>query len=123
MGYYFRGHIDIVLKPTTPKEIIDFIVNGDYHKLNHTLFFLDRGYSLGGLTQFFDLPKPTLEITNKGYYHLIKDVDINYGNDEIEQFVRLLEPHAASRKKNYCVGWYQGEDQQERINLYINESK
>lgn len=91
----------------------------------HKLFSLKRWTVL--FTQCYDLPHPQLIRRSKDgiasfflyKYTLELHSDINYGFDEINEFMHWIKPYISGSKKKQYVGWYRGEDQQEQINLYI----
>jgi hypothetical protein len=56
------------------------------------------------------------------YWQLQLSGDINCGLNEIAEFVDWITPYIAGRKKHTYVGWYQGEDQEKRINIYVDKS-
>ena len=47
--------------------------------------------------------------------------DLNHGYDAINGFVDYITPYIAGHKPKQYIGWYKGEDQNERINLYAKK--
>lgn len=53
---------------------------------------------------------PFWEITLRG--------DLNFGYDAINGFVEYITPYLAGHKPKQYIGWYKGENQNQRIELY-----
>lgn len=52
------------------------------------------------------------------FWHLTLHGDLNYGYEAINGFVEYITPYLSGHKPKQYIGWYKGEDQNERINLY-----
>jgi len=51
-------------------------------------------------------------------WHLRLIGDLSHSYDAINGFVEYITPYLAGHKPKQYIGWYKGEDQNERINLY-----
>lgn len=140
MGYYFRLHINTILKKDIPQEVIEILnthINGNVYEnfpaisiveevyeqtpkppIDHPFFNQKRWMNL--FHCHIDLPKPQFFQHPGGYYELQLDAEINYGYEEITQFVNWISPYIAGRKKKQFIGWYKGESYEtSTINLYV----
>lgn len=124
MGYYVRFETKkICLRRDIPIEVRDFLENhihGDmsYPNPDHKLFHsTSRWHSL--FSKFEGLDSSYIHLRDDGYIELYINCDINYGYDEIELFVDWITPFIAGHKPKEYVGWYQGEGQDRKHNVYI----
>lgn len=126
MSYYFQVRINVQLKKDTPVEVISFIRDciqkpeeRPEPTWDHPFFGCQRWDCIfhqsafqkdGPFIKGSDPAKP---------YQLQIHADINYGLDEILEFVKWISPFIHGRKKKKYIGWYKGEDSSTgKINLY-----
>lgn len=126
MGYYTEFHFKMNLRKDTPAEIIRFIhwqvvLKRDDPQGNipdHKFFKLDRWETLFSTSGLGHEPPAFFETPNN-YHTLVLNGEVNYGYEEVEEFVNWISPHIAGRKKKQFIGWSKGENWEcSRINHY-----
>lgn len=125
MSYYTELKIEkINLRKDTPENVVVFlndIINNeifDRPNINHPLFDCERWDHLFIKSAF--LPHgPSLKKLDSGYFELGLWTDINHGIDEINQLIDWITPFVAGRKKHFYIGYYKGETDEKRTNIYI----
>lgn len=102
----------------------------------HKLFSSERGHGFRIFHHFNGCSHPYIQpnwrcyskfADNPNNYKPYWDVrlsgDLNYGYDAIHEVVDFLGPYIAGHRPKKYVGWYKGEDQTLRINLYYSPNK
>jgi hypothetical protein len=129
MGYYYEFHFKAILKKETPNlvtEIINLHVNRkewpeDDSMPDHEFFTLRRWSRVFSHSAFLEEMQRFIPRA-ENYWLLELHTEINYGYEEIQQFVDWISPYVAGRKQKQYVGWYKGEDDRQRINLYVQRT-
>jgi hypothetical protein len=127
----------IRLRKDVPEDVVGFLkktlVDGDigiYKEifnnkdvpppgLDHPFFKCQRWFMLF-LSKNWDDNLGGGKFFKDGDYWVI-DLDTEFKNydNEIKKFIDWVSPFVVGRKKKQYVGWYRGEDGQNRINIYI----
>lgn len=136
MGYYTRLHIDVRLKRETPKEFLrvidaeicqrpwNSILPAVDPKINHPFFNCYRWPAMFTCINFNESLGSTFRKHKAHGYWLLKiDTEFKNYDDEIELFVDWISPWIIGRKKKQYIGWYQGEGDDHRTNIYVETAK
>lgn len=127
MGCYTQFHCKVNLRKDIPDDVALLINHMIYDNvwgedLNvqswHTLFTLERWENLFMTSAFLDGRPRFIRKTN-GYYELELHCDINYGHNEVQEFVKWISPYVAGRKKKQYIGWWKNEDVNWTCNEYV----
>lgn len=125
MGYYTEFHCKTILRKDTPDDVVLLISHMIYDHVWgedmgvgswHRLFTLER-WELIFMTSAFLDSRPRFIRKPNGYYELELHCDINYGNQEIKEFIKWISPYVAGRKKRQYIGQWRGET----MDLFVNE--
>lgn len=138
MGLYTEFHCNVILRKDTPDDVLLLISHSIYdpdfmtiyidarnnietpHPLtlpDHPFFKTERWDRIFGC--HYDLAAPYFIKTKAGYYRLSIGCSINYGFHEIQEFIKWITPYVAGRKKKQYIGWLKNEDQDYRVNEYV----
>jgi hypothetical protein len=139
MGCYTEFHAKMILRKDTPDDVVLILMHSIYdpnfyaawidHRNNiygphpvilpdHKFFTLERWENIFMHSAFlYDAPKCIR--TKSGYYELEVHCDINYGHEEVQEFIDWIKPWVAGRKKTQYLGWWTNENIRYRINEYI----
>jgi hypothetical protein len=138
MGYYTSLKFKAKLKHDIPEEVLGILKRvliekclvPSYKKLfnsqdvfkvdiKHPFFQCERWFAVFLFTNC-DNSKKGGKLYQKNDSWII-DLDTEFKNydDEIENFLDWISPFIAGRKKKQYVGFYQGEDSDSQVNLYI----
>lgn len=137
MGYYTELLCKIKLKKETPDSVIlllkrvlidrdlgnerEIFTNDEVFvpELEHDFFKCQRWFMLFLSTNWGDISGG--KFYNNGKYWII-DLHTEFKNydGEIEYFINWISPFIVGRKSKEFLGWWQGEDMRNRINIYIN---
>lgn len=138
MGYYTTFKFKATLKRDLPEDVVSIlkkvVTEGDlghnkemFHsndvftpEIEHPFFKCERWYMLF-LSTNFDNDMPGGKFYEKGHYWVL-DLHTefkNYGS-EVDHFMDWITPYIAGRKKKQFVGSWQGENDDNQTNIYIN---
>lgn len=126
MGCYTQFHCKVTLRKDIPDDVALLLSHMIYDNvwgehLNvqswHPLFTLDRWGNLFMTSSFYAAPRFIRK--PNGYYELELHCDINYGYEEVKQFVHWISPYVAGRKKRQFIGWWKTEGMDWRVNEYV----
>lgn len=141
MGNYTQFHANIPLRKDTPDDIVLLIHHAIYdpgfgvywnhilrtdslHTItlpDHPFFKTERWEGIFMGPNFHHEHGAKFILTKSGYYDLEIHCDINYGVEEVCQFIDWITPYVAGRKRKQYIGWWQQDDlYRVRINEYIN---
>lgn len=132
MGNYTQFHASISMKKDAPVDVVMLIMHQiytrDYSLLetitlpDHEFFKQERWDYIFMGPNFEHDHGAKLIRTKSGYYELEIHCDVNYGYDEVTEFVKWIAPWVAGRKKKKYIGWWKNENMDHRFNEYIDAS-
>lgn len=126
---YTEFHLTMTLRKDTPDDVLLLIQHAIYdpdfmtvyidarnnietpHPLTlppHPFFQTERWEGIFG--HHYDIAPPYFIKTKGGYYKLSLGGNINYGHEEIREFIKWISPYVAGRKKRQYIGWYRNEE-------------
>lgn len=137
MGYYTEVKVKIKLRKDTPDNVLSLlgrvIIQGDlgHNKpmfgfedvfvpdIDHIFFKCQRWYMLLLSTNFGGISGGKFYQEKENW---IIDLHTEFKNydDEVDKFIDWVSPFVLGRKKKQYVGWYKGENDSNRTNIYIN---
>lgn len=136
MSYYTEFEFNAVLKKNTPKEILDLLnrVVNDYYGWYKEI----RGHEHPSISSVGDRPDFPIEhqfskatrwnVVLTGEFNPIHrrlklKTSINYGYEDIEDFLDWILPFISNRRNKRMIAWQRGEDIRERVYRFISYNK
>jgi hypothetical protein len=139
LGYLTEFYCKFNLRNDTPQNIVSFFkeilierkIYTDNNKcfftsddvikpkIEHPFFYCKHWYKLMLFTDFNE------ELKSGNFYqkneNWIVEIETDFKNyhDEIENFINFVKPYVYGRKKKQYIGWWRGESDSQRTNIYI----
>lgn len=139
MGYYTEFKCKLKLKKDTPEDVLSIlkrvVIQRDLGidralfktedvfkpELGHEFFECERWYMLL-ISNNFGCVSGGKMYEEKGYWVLDLHTEFKNYDCEISKFIDWISPFVVGRKKKEYVGWWQGEDMNQRVNVYIERN-
>lgn len=124
MGLYLDFHFKATLVKDTPIDVIELIsgaiiLDDDIINLpDHPFFKTERWSRI--FVHHSDMPPPLFYQKLNKYYIIELHCCINYGFDEMQEFLNWIRPWICGRRKKEFIGWWKQEGMDMRVNEYKN---
>jgi hypothetical protein len=136
MGHYTELQCKIKLRKDTPDNVVSILKRvlierdlghdkvlfdtKDVFKpeLDHDFFKCERWYMLFLSTNWGDIQGGKM-YQEKEYWVVYLHTEFKNYDSEIDKFIDWITPFIVGRKKKQYVGWWQSENMDNRINIYI----
>lgn len=136
MGHYTELKCKIKLKKDTPEDVMSLLkrvlIEKDlghdevlFHSedvfkpnIDHDFFRCQRWYMLLLSTNWGDIEGGRM-YEESGYNVVDLHTEFKNYDGELGKFLDWIYPFVLGRKKKQYIGWWQSEDMDERVNIYI----
>ena len=137
MGYYTELKFIAILRQDTPSEVVDLldrvIRKGDFGvdsvlfksddvfkpAIEHPFFKCERWYMLFTSTNWDEKMQGGLFYKRRNNWVIDLHTEFKNYDDEIDEFIDWISPYVSGRKKKQYAGYYKGETQENKMNIYI----